>query len=595
MYKRAYAYLRVSTFQQLDGQSLTGQEEEIRQYCAIHGIELVRVYSDEGKYGKSIAGRPQFQKMIQDIENLQEVDCVIVWKFSRFARNVYDSLSVLNVLQKQGVNLIVMKEGVDTGGPLYKMQFNMFATIAEMERENIREQTANGKKYTALSGGWNGGMAPYGYKLNNRQLVVDKEEAEVVKQIFEWYMESKESGYATVTARLNEKGIKPRQLKRLDRKAMQTAETEEKIYLPMVEDWYTSQVKNILDNPVYCGKIRYGYHKIETLEDGSVRRICSDDTILCEGKHEAIISEELWNKVQEKRKKSKKLRGRKDSKSESVNNVFNKVAKCPQCGGNMTSYASRHKNVKGEERKYHQYICSYWNNHKNGKCKKNAIRAEFLDGVVLDALTEYVNRPHLVDEIYEYMDQKVSTGKLEEEVAVLKKEMKDLDKAEDVQYKILAQIGLDGRYRNMKPERISDNINKIVAKREELEEKLEDKMAQIKTIQLNKMDIEMVKRLLVKFNDVYRVAPKELRKKLVRSLVKEIQLGYDDCGKVIPVKMVLNFTGEQIELMKENKEIFELKDDHVETVVLLSKGEIDSKKGACGVLSGGHGYVRVPE
>ena len=65
---------------------------------------------------------------------------------------------------------------------------------------------------------------------------------------------------------------------------------------------------------------------------------------------------------------------------------------------------------------------------------------------------------------------------------------------------------------------------------------------------------------------------------MVQSLVKEVKLGYDENGKVIPVSMTLNFTGEQIELMKENKEIFGLKDSSSETVVLLSKGEIDSKK-----------------
>ena len=107
---------------------------------------------------------------------------------------------------------------------------------------------------------------------------------------------------------------------------------------------------------------------------------------------------------------------------------------------------------------------------------------------------------------------------------------------------------------------------------------LENKQAQVEAVKLNKMDFEMIKELLVKFNDVYWAASKELRKRLVQSLVKEVKLGYDENGKVIPVSMTLNFTGEQIELMKENKEIFGLKDSSSETVVLLSKGEIDSKK-----------------
>lgn len=377
MYKRAYAYLRVSTFQQVDGQSLTGQEEEIKQYCAAYGIELVRVYSDEGKSGKNIVGRPQFQKMLQDVEEKQEVDCVIVWKLSRFGRNACDSLNSLTALEKHGVSLIALKENLDTGNHMGKLVFTLLAALAEMERENIREQTTNGKKYTALAGGWNGGMAPYGYTIEDGVLAVNEEEAAVVRKIYEWFLESEDAGYSTVTARLNETGIKPRQIKRLDRKAMEIAETDEEIYLPVMDDWYTTIVKKILDNPVYCGKIRYGYYRIETLEDGRMKRHYSDNPVICEGKHEAIIPEEMWNQVKEKREKHKKPHGRLDSTCETVNNVFNRVAKCPQCGGNMIAYASAYTNVKGLKKKYYQYVCGYWNNHKKENAKRIPSRRTF--------------------------------------------------------------------------------------------------------------------------------------------------------------------------------------------------------------------------
>ena len=78
------------------------------------------------------------------------------------------------------------------------------------------------------------------------------------------------------------------------------------------------------------------------------------------------------------------------------------------------------------------------------------------------------------------------------------------------------------------------------------------------------MDFELVKKLLENFNEVYEDAPKELRKRLVRSLIKEVQLGYDDKGKVVPVKMILKFSGEQIELMKEHKENFGLNEAHAD-------------------------------
>ena len=379
-----------------------------------------------------------------------------------------------------------------------------------------------------------------------------------------------------MTAKLNEAGIKPRQKLRLDRKTMERSGTDEKIYLPVMEDWYTTSVKKILDSPVYCGKLRYGYYKIKDTADGKTKREYSDNPTIVDGKHEAIISEELWNKVQEKRAKVKKPKGRTDSTLETVNNVFNRIAKCPQCGGNMVSASSSYKTVGGKQRIYYQYICGYWNNHKKGKCSKNPIKAEFLEGTVVDAILEYVKRPNIVQEIAQYMDREMDTTKLDSEIAEIESKLKDLDKAENKQYEILSNIGI--KYNNIRPEKIEENLDKINTQIEEMLAQLENKQAQVEAVKLNKMDFEMIKELLVKFNDVYWAASKELRKRLVQSLVKEVKLGYDENGKVIPVSMTLNFTGEQIELMKENKEIFGLKDSSSETVVLLSKGEIDSKK-----------------
>lgn len=452
--EKAYAYLRVSTLQQVDGNSLEGQEAEIRRYCEYQNIDIIGVYTDGGKSGKSIAGRPEFQRMLRDVEEKREVRYIVAWKMSRFGRNACDSLNALKLLQKNKVNLITVEDHIDTSNQMGRLFFTLMSALAEMERENIREQTANGKKYNALAGNWNGGQAPYGYTLENGRLVINEEEADIVRKIYAWFMESEDAGYSTVTAKLNEAGIKPRQKLRLDRKTMERSGTDEKIYLPVMEDWYTTSVKKILDSPVYCGKLRYGYYKIKDTADGKTKREYSDNPTIVDGKHEAIISEELWNKVQEKRAKVKKPKGRTDSTLETVNNVFNRIAKCPQCGGNMVSASSSYKTVGGKQRIYYQYICGYWNNHKKGKCSKNPIKAEFLEGTVVDAILEYVKRPNIVQEIAQYMDREMDTTKLDSEIAEIESKLKDLDKAENKQYEILSNIGI--KYNNIRPEKIEE-------------------------------------------------------------------------------------------------------------------------------------------
>ena len=572
MIKSAYAYIRVSTYTQVDGKSLDGQLEEIRQYCKAFNINLVDVYSDEGHSGKSIEGRPAFKKMLSDIDEKQEVNYVIVWKLSRFGRNACDSLNSLNYLQARGVNLITLKENLDTSTQTGKLVFTLLAALAEMERENIREQTLNGKKYTALDGSWNGGVAPYGYSLQDKALVIDPEEAEVVRKIFEWYLEEDDIGYSGVCAKLNDAKIRPRQKQRLDRKAMQASNSEEPIYLPMVADWYSSMVRDILDNPVYKGKIRYGHYPVKTLPNGKTTRIYSDDFILADGKHEAIISEEMWEAVHEKINRMKKHRGRNDSERETVHNIFNKIAKCPQCGGNMVSCSPTYR--KGDKKIYYSsYVCGYNNNHKHGSCSRNGIRAEFLENTVISAIKDYVNKPGIIQEIQKRMEADYDTVKLEEEIKSLKEQLVQLDKAEEIQYNILSQIGLTGKYKNLDPEKVSKAIDKIVEQREEAKLQLENKVAQVEAFKLKKLDYVSIKGLLDKFNEVYAAVPKELKKKLIQSLVKEVKLGYNEKGKVIPVSMTIKFSGEQIKLISEIKdsENFELKTDTAETVCLLSK------------------------
>lgn len=129
---------------------MEGQLKEIESYCDYKGIEIVRKYEDAGVSGTSIQGREQFQKMLKDVKEKREVDYVIVWKLSRFGRNASDTLNALETLKKCGVNLIATKELLSSEELTGDLVIKILSIVAEMERENIIEQTKNGKKYNAL-------------------------------------------------------------------------------------------------------------------------------------------------------------------------------------------------------------------------------------------------------------------------------------------------------------------------------------------------------------------------------------------------------------------------------------------------------------
>ena len=164
-------YTRVSTTMQVDGYSLDAQREKLKRYAEFQNMEIVNEYSDEGKSGKSVEGRPEFQRMLDNIENgTDEVQFVLVFKLSRFGRNVADVLNSFQRMQDFGVNLICVEDGIDSSKDSGKLMISVLSAVAEIERENILVQTMEGRKQKAREGKWNGGFAPYGYELVNGEL-----------------------------------------------------------------------------------------------------------------------------------------------------------------------------------------------------------------------------------------------------------------------------------------------------------------------------------------------------------------------------------------------------------------------------------------
>ena len=112
---KVYIYTRVSTSMQIDGYSLDAQKERLTKYAEGNDMVIAGEYSDEGKSGKNIAGRVDFQRMLNDIACKKDgVEYVLVFKLSRFGRNAADTLTSLQFMQDYGVNLISVEDGIDS-------------------------------------------------------------------------------------------------------------------------------------------------------------------------------------------------------------------------------------------------------------------------------------------------------------------------------------------------------------------------------------------------------------------------------------------------------------------------------------------------
>lgn len=133
---KVYLYKRVSTSIQIEGYSLEAQKSRMKAFAIYNDYEIVGEYEDAGKSGKSIEGRIQFNRMMEDIKSGKDgVSFVLVFKLSRFARNAADVLSTLQIMQDYGVNLICVEDGIDSSKDAGKLMISVLSAVAEIERE----------------------------------------------------------------------------------------------------------------------------------------------------------------------------------------------------------------------------------------------------------------------------------------------------------------------------------------------------------------------------------------------------------------------------------------------------------------------------
>ena len=206
--QKCYIYNRVSTAVQVDGYSLDAQRDKLKKYAEYQDMEVVKEFSDAGHSGKNINGRPEFSRMLEEIARGEDgVDFVLVFKLSRFGRNAADVLNSLQLMQDYGVNLICVEDGIDSSKEAGKLMISVLSVVAEIERENILVQTMEGRRQKAREGRWNGGFAPYGYKLVDGDLQIAEDEAEIIRIIFDKYIHTN-MGVNGVADYLNTHGYK---------------------------------------------------------------------------------------------------------------------------------------------------------------------------------------------------------------------------------------------------------------------------------------------------------------------------------------------------------------------------------------------------
>lgn len=511
MIKKCYIYTRVSTIMQVDGYSLEAQKEKLKKYADAFDMKVVKEYSDEGKSGKNVDGRPQFKQMLMDIENqVDNVDYVLVFKLSRFGRNAADVLSSLQLMQDYGVNLICVEDGIDSSKDSGKLMISVLSAVSEIERDNILVQTMEGRRQKAREGKWNGGMAPYGYCINKGILEIIPEEAEIVKLIYDKYINF-DMGSEKIAIFLNENGYRKR------------------THLNNKMDTFTSNfITKLIDNPVYYGKIAYGRRTNSKIKGtrNQYHKIKSEEYMICDGKHEAIISEEIWLKAQVKRKDTSTWKPKKHSLDHE--HILSGLLKCPICGGSMYGNVNRKKSKKNPELYYTDnfyYKCKH-RPYLDGKlCTYNRQwNQKLIDSAVVEIIRGLVKDKRFAIKAKSLIENKVDIDALNQEVLNKKKNLNNVIMLKDRLSREIDKLDYDDRHYERKYQDMQNRLSSFYDEIELIEKEIEDLEVKISNIKLDKVTTDEIYRCLCCFDKLYDKISDMERKTFMNRFIKEIQV-----------------------------------------------------------------------
>lgn len=503
---KCYIYTRVSTAIQVDGYSLDAQKDKLRKYADYQDMQIVREYSDAGYSGKNIQGRADFQRMLNDIQNQRDgVSYLLVFKLSRFGRNAADVLSSLQLMQDYGVNLVCIDDGIDSSKDSGKLMITVLSAVAELERENIRVQTMLGREQKARDGKWNGGFAPYGYKLENGYLVVVEDEAVIIRIIFDRYIHTND-GIQGVADYLNKHGYK--------KKVRQNG------YL---EQFSRSFVEDVLDNPVYMGKIAYGRRRTEkkTGTRNEMHVVEQDEFPVYEGLHEAIVSEEDWNLAQVKKKERSFQRDK--FKDPSHAHILSGLLICPCCGRKMYGNVSKAHSKDRKTRYY--YHCRHVKEATGHTCSfRTSIDQIEIDRTVARVISAMVRDERFATAIQAKIGKAIDTNDLEQELQALQQELR---KTESVKSRLETQMDQlnesDPHYERKMADlqrRYDEKYDVIVT----LEEQIDEVRRKLHTIQQEVVTADNIYKILLSFDELYSCLEESEKKELMQAMIEKVEL-----------------------------------------------------------------------
>lgn len=371
-----YARISVETERKREADTIGNQLQLLKDYVSEHSdLTVFDIYSDDDISGTDFV-RPEFSRMMNDLRD-GKIDCIIVKDLSRLGRNYLESGEYIEmVFPFFRCRFISVTDRFDTKYQQADISVQLKNMANEMYAKDISRKICSTMRTIQEQGKFAGSRAPYGYRLDpadKHHLIIDEETAPIVKQLFELLAEGNTVHFVATT--MNANGI-PSPGRLLYERGIASTDHFKN------SKWYMQTVRRILQDEIYLGwmvsgKFRSTYHS--TGKKGS-QPVPREEWIVTKGTHEPIVTEELFNKVQEYFVRMKEEHGQTavyNSKSKKAS-IFKGHLRCGECGQAMFL---RNKHSHGKVTAW--YYCALHENYNSSYCVKKAVKKQDVEDIAL--------------------------------------------------------------------------------------------------------------------------------------------------------------------------------------------------------------------
>lgn len=476
-------YARVSSEKQDVDLSISAQLKALREYAERNGHVIVREFVDEAESGRSISKRPAFREMVSLAKSpLKAFDAILIWKYSRFARNRADSIVYKTILRKQGVQVISITEPADNS-PTGRLMEAIIEDLDEFYSDNLGEEVTRGMRESVSRGFYLSSKAPYGYRKirvkdgakERTKLEIDPSQSQVVISIFNDVLSGK--GLIEIVRGLNQKGI----------------------ISPKGRGWNKTGLHAIVNNEIYTGTFVWGHHSKR-----------GNPPVRAENAFPALIRKEVFGRVKEimgSRAPVKKHPRRTASRF-----LLSGLAVCGRCGKALIGQDAK-------SGKFSYYICSSLTKKGAGACSTPYLNSVKFEHLVISKIKEHILTPEnltdLVKLVNEEMDAASSAYK--DEMDTTTSEIGGVEQRLGNLYNAIENGNIEFNLLKPRLQELRAQHDRLLARKAELEMILSQRKIELASPEVVRKYVEDL-RQFIDSSDLPE------RRGFIKSLVKEIKV-----------------------------------------------------------------------